>query len=184
MTLTFAAKPTLTGTLVQLRPVLLADAAVFAAADDPEVDRLTGTHAEFTVGQLEAWYGSRADHDDRLDLAIVELASGEVAGEVVLSGLDADNRSCGFRIMLFRSRHFGRGFGGEATRLILDHAFATVGVNRVELEVYAHNPRARHVYEKAGFVYEGTKREALLWNGESIDAHLMAMLRSDWEAHR
>ena len=100
---------------------------------------------------------------------------------MVLSGLDADNRSCGFRIMLLGERFFGRGLGGEATRLVLRHAFDTVGVNRVELEVYAHNPRARHVYEKAGFVHEGTKRQALRWDGEWVDAHMMAMVRAHWE---
>jgi len=36
------------------------------------------------------------------------------------------------------------------------------------------------VYEKGGFVHEGTKREALRWGGEWIDADLMAMLASDW----
>jgi RimJ/RimL family protein N-acetyltransferase len=53
------------------------------------------------------------------------------------------------------------------------------GVNRVELEVYDLNPRARHVYGKVGFVHEGTKRQALLWDGEWVDAHIMAILASD-----
>lgn len=47
------------------------------------------------------------------------------------------------------------------------------------LEVYAFNPRARRVYERAGFVYEGTKREALLWDGEWTDAIVMSILASD-----
>jgi RimJ/RimL family protein N-acetyltransferase len=75
---------------------------------------------------------------------------------------------------------FGRGFGTEATRLVLGHAFDTVGINRAELEVYEFNPRARHVYEKVGFVYEGTKRQALRWDGQWIDAALMAMLADEW----
>ena len=66
--------------------------------------------------------------------------------------MDADNRSCVFRIALIGSRVFGRGFGTEAIRLILAHAFDTVGVHRVELEVYSFNPRARHVYEQVGAV--------------------------------
>ena len=39
----------------------------------------------------------------------------------------------------------------------MSHAFG-VGLHRVELDVYAFNTRARHVYEKLGFVLEGTKR--------------------------
>lgn len=181
--LSFADKPTLTGDLVTLRPVRVSDAQA-SALDDPEVRRLTGTHQEISPEDLERWYATRGAHDDRLDLAVVERATGETTGEVVLNGLDVHNRSCGFRIALFGHRFFGRGLGTEASRMILAHAFETVGVHRVSLEVYAFNPRARHVYEKLGFVYEGTKRQALCWQGEWVDAHLMAMLADDWALAR
>ena len=180
MTLSFAHKPTLTGDLVRLRPVAPQDVpGLLEMLEDPEGNRLTGTHSEFTREQAEAWYATRAEHDDRLDLAIVERTGDRYVGEVVLSELDPDNRSCGFRISLIGPRAFGHGYGTEATRLAIAHAFETVGLNRVELEVYDFNPRARHVYEKAGFVHEGTKRQALLWDGEWVDAHIMAILASD-----
>jgi RimJ/RimL family protein N-acetyltransferase len=181
----FAGKPTLTGTRVLLRPVSAADAAgLFELVNDPEGSRLTGTHAEFTFEQVERWYATRADHDDRLDLAIVDLAGGGYVGEVVLNDLDQYNHSCGFRISLIGPRAFGRGFGTEATRLAVAHAFESVGLHRVGLEVYDFNPRARRVYEKVGFTYEGTSRQALYWDGEWVDAHLMALLASDWAEHR
>ena len=186
MTISFAEKPTLTGDLVQLRPVGVEDVpGLLALLGDPESRRLTGMHGDdFPEDRARAWYASRAEHDDRLDLAIVERRTGEYVGEVVLNELDAANRSCGFRICLVGARVFGRGFGSEATRLVLAHAFETVGLNRIELEVYAFNPRARHVYEKAGFVHEGTKRRALLWDGAWVDAYLMAILADEWSATR
>lgn len=183
--ISFAEKPTLAGDLVVLRPVCVVDApALFSAMLDPEVDRLTGTHTRFSLEELARWYASRVEHDDRLDLAIVERATGECVGEAVLNDLDGRNWSCSFRIALFGRRFFGRGLGTEATRMILGHAFEVVGVHRVELEVYAFNPRARHVYEKIGFVHEGTKRDALCWDGEWVDAHTMAVLAHEWAAHR
>ncbi|ETA71059.1 GNAT family N-acetyltransferase [Actinospica robiniae] len=182
--ISFADKATLVGNLVLLRPVGVADVpGLLELLRDPESARMTGTHmdSEPDARAAEDWYATRAEHDDRLDLAIVERAGGAYVGEVVLNELDPVNRSCGFRICLVGPRAFGRGFGSEATRLALTHAFETVGVNRVELEVYAFNPRARHVYEQAGFVHEGTKRQALRWDGEWVDAHLMALLASDWK---
>lgn len=182
--LSFAAKPTLVGERVLLRPVGTADVpGLVEMLQDTESTRLTGSHADPDIDLERAanWYATRGDHDDRLDLAVVERAGGGYVGEVVLNELDTGNRSCGFRICLIGPRVFGRGFGTEATRLILAHAFETVGVNRVELEVYAFNPRARHVYETVGFVHEGTKRQALRWDGEWVDAHLMGMLATDWE---
>jgi RimJ/RimL family protein N-acetyltransferase len=102
----------------------------------------------------------------------------------VLNELDPDNESCNFRILLFYPRNRSRGLGTEATRLILGHAFETVGLHRVDLEVFAFNPRARRVYEKVGFVYEGTKRDALRWDGEWIDADVMSILAGEWAVHQ
>jgi RimJ/RimL family protein N-acetyltransferase len=184
--ITFAEKPTLVGDLVLLRPVGVADVpGLLEMLRDPESMRLTGSLVgdDPDVGIAEDWYATRGDHDDRLDLAIVDRAGGGYVGEVVLNEFSAANRSCSFRICLVGPRVFGRGFGTEATRLILAHAFETVGVNRVELEVYAFNPRARHVYEAVGFVHEGTKRQTLNWDGEWVDAEVMGMLASDWERH-
>jgi RimJ/RimL family protein N-acetyltransferase len=183
--LSFAEKPVLTGRLVTLRPVLAEDAAGLFAMDD-ETGRLTGSPKKeddpnWTLENLQRWYASRAEHDDRIDLSIIERATGAWAGEVVLNELNVGNESCGFRIALQGPRFYGRGLGTEATRLIIDYAFATVGVHRIELQVYDFNPRARHVYERVGFVHEGTMREALRWDGQWIDCHLMGMLASDWD---
>jgi RimJ/RimL family protein N-acetyltransferase len=176
----FVAKPTLVGTFVTLRPVQRSDAAELAAVDD-ETKRLTGSHRQFGPAELEHWYSTRGEQADRIDWAILEKSTGSWAGEVVLNDLDPDNKSCGFRILLQGPRFYGRGLGTEATRLAVEHAFA-VGVHRIELEVYDFNPRARRVYEKIGFRYEGTKRDALFWDGSWIDAHLMAMLVTDRDA--
>lgn len=175
--ISFAAKPTPAGMLVTLRPAQGSDAAELARVD-AETYRLTGTHREFGPAELERWYATRGEQTDRIDWAIIESATAAWAGEVVLNDLDADNRSCAFRILLQGPRFFGRGLGTEATRLAVGHAFA-VGLHRVELEVYDFNPRARRVYEKAGFRHEGTKRDALLWDGSWVDAHLMAALVTD-----
>lgn len=138
--------------------------------------RLTGTHAAFTEDGVRDWLSSLASRDDRADWAILRAEDGEHIGEAVLNDLDEDNRSAGFRIALGAPRWFGRGYGTEATRAVLDHAFGTAGLHRVELEVFAFNPRAQRAYEKAGFVTEGRRRDALLWEGEWVDAIVMGCL--------
>ncbi|MEV4437955.1 GNAT family protein [Streptomyces sp. NPDC049577] len=172
----FRHKPTLTGELVRLRPVTAEDVpALLPMLRDPEVARLTGSHAELDEAAIRTWYATRGEQDGRLDLAVVERATGEVVGEVVLNDWDPGNESCGFRICLVPGVH-GRGLGTEATRLIVDHGLRRLGLHRISLEVYAFNPRARRAYEKAGFVAEGVLREALLWEGERVDAVVMSVL--------
>lgn len=190
-TIDFSRKSSAEGTLVTLRPVSVADVPVLhAAMADVEVDELTGSvhhHAEagqqsWSLSDLEEVYSRWADADDRIVWAVVENASGQVVGESVLNDLDLGNWSCGFRIWISGARD--KGLGTEATRLTMRHAFEEQGVNRVELEVYDFNPRARRVYEKVGFVHEGVKRQALRFEDEWVDAHIMSILAAEWAKHR
>jgi RimJ/RimL family protein N-acetyltransferase len=148
---------------------------------DQEAMRLTGTHATFTADDVERWAASRADTVDRIDLAVVDRETGQWLGEVVAHEWDPDNRTCGFRIALSAGAR-DRGIGTEATRLIVDYVFDEIDdppVNRIELEVYAFNPRAIAVYERVGFRREGVRRQALRWDDEFVDAILMSLVRSD-----
>ena len=75
------------------------------------------------------------------------------------------------------------GVGGWVRRLF-GHAFEGLGLHRVSLYVYTHNPRARRAYEKVGFVAEGVERETLWQGGEWIDAVRMSVLAPEWATHR
>ncbi|WP_240322708.1 GNAT family N-acetyltransferase [Austwickia chelonae] len=90
---------------------------------------------------------------------MIDNTTGHLVGEVVLNEWDEDNESCGFRTLIGAAGR-GRGLGTEATRLVVEHGLTTMGMHRITPEVYDFNPRARHVYEKIGFVYEGAGREA------------------------
>jgi len=176
--LSFADKPDLAGERVLLRPLGPEHVDdLLVALTDPELLRLTGTHATFSRQQIEQHCATRAEQRDRLDYAVLQRDSGRFIGDLAITDLDADNRSCGFRIALL-TEVAGRGLGTEATRLIVDHVLA-VGVHRIALEVYLFNPRARRMYQKVGFVPEGTLRDALYWDGQWVDAEVMALLATD-----
>ncbi|WP_183546328.1 GNAT family N-acetyltransferase [Nocardioides albus] len=187
----FAEKPTLVGSAVVLRPFLDGDVDTMARIlADPEVLRLTGsvhgdTEAAATDAasavpdeQLREWYATRDDQPDRLDLAIVDQKTSMLVGEAAINEVDTSNRSANFRILIGPEGR-NRGLGTEATRLIVDYCFRTTALNRIELCVYAFNPRAQRTYEKAGFSVEGVQREALRYDGGYVDAIVMSRLRSE-----
>jgi RimJ/RimL family protein N-acetyltransferase len=175
----FRDQPVLTGDRVRLEPLTVAVLEEYLQAlADPEVRRLTGSHADFSREAVERWLASRADEHDRADWAIVRIQDGAFLGEAVVHDLDPDNETAGYRLFLAAPHVFGLGYGTEVTRLVVDHALHGVGLHRLELEVFEHNPRAQRVYEKSGFVLEGRRREALLWEGRRYDSLVMAVLRS------
>ncbi|WP_043536789.1 GNAT family N-acetyltransferase [Actinomyces polynesiensis] len=185
-------KPTLEGDLVVLRPFDVADVDVMARIlADPEVLRLTGSvtsteelhrASPLADDRTREWYASRAQVDGRLDLAVVDRASDTVVGEVVLNEFDPSSNSANFRTLMGPEGR-GRGLGTEAARLILGHGFEVIGLHRIGLDVFAFNPRARHVYATVGFVMEGVKRDAFAFDGEYVDEIWMSILADEWQQH-
>jgi RimJ/RimL family protein N-acetyltransferase len=107
-------------------------------------------------------------------------ASSDCVGEVVLNEWDANNRSCNFRTLVGAP---GRDWGldTEAVRMIVGYGFEQLGLHRLSLQVYAFNPRARHVYEKVGFITESVLREELRYRDQWIDAIMMSILAHEWK---
>jgi RimJ/RimL family protein N-acetyltransferase len=183
-------KPNLLGSRVLLRAFEEQDIpAMGEALADPEVLIFTGSvhtseeaHGRSPVpNQATAdWYRTRRTAAHRLDLAIVDLATGGCVGEAVLNDYSPANASCNFRTLI-GPRGRDRGLGSEATRLIVGYGITTLRLHRIELTVYAFNPRAQRVYEKAGFRVEGTARDALRFDGTWIDAICMSVLATDPE---
>lgn len=186
----FSVKPTLEGKLCLLRPFAEEDLPfLLKILEEPEVNSLTGsveTTEEARSVRLDGdeetlgWYRSRHAQEDRLDLAVVDRATGRCVGEAVLNEWNDNAASVNLRILIGRAGQ-GRGLGSEAVALTVRYGFEVLGLHRIELEVYAFNPRARRVYEKAGFVREGTRRQVFRFDGQWVDAEVMALLREDWD---
>lgn len=64
-----------------------------------------------------------------------------------------------FRIVIGEKWAWDRGYGTDATRLVVAEAFETMGLNEVQLEVFRHNPRAIAAYKKVGFERTGSHTE-------------------------
>lgn len=153
----------------------------WALLADEESMRLTGTHQRFEAEAIRERLGGLVGRDDRADWAVIRKADDRFLGEAVLNELDAANGVMNFRIALFGSDALGKGYGTQATKAVVAYGFDAVRLHRIELGVFAFNPRAQRAYEKAGFVREGVRREVLLWDGERYDDIVMSILRSDYD---
>ncbi|MBC7006030.1 GNAT family N-acetyltransferase [Photobacterium sp. BZF1] len=71
----------------------------------------------------------------------------------------------------------GKGIGTALLTELVDMAENWIGVTRIELTVYTDNISAIALYEKLGFVIEGTSRNYALRNGEYVDVYQMARLK-------
>ena len=71
----------------------------------------------------------------------------------------------------------GKGVGTALMAAAVDVADNWLNLTRLELEVYADNAAAIHLYERFGFIYEGTLRQHAFRNGKYVDSNMMGRLR-------
>ena len=176
----------LEGRLVVLRRHVPANLRAFERwYSDPQVARLTRYQdGPMRREEIERFFAARVVGNDSLALAIHERGTDRLVGTCAFSQLDPENGSALYHITIGEKDVWGRGYGTEATRLMLDHAFATLGLHRVALAVFEFNERAIRAYRTCGFVVEGRARESIWRDGRWWDELAMSVLASEWRQRR
>jgi putative acetyltransferase len=124
----------------------------------------------------EEWVQNKKPGSHRF---VAEL-DGKVVGSASISqNLRARITHSGGFGLLVHADYWGQGIGSALTAAALDLADNWLGLMRVELEVFAENSAAIHIYEKFGFEIEGTRRMAMFGgDGRFHDEHVMARLHN------
>jgi RimJ/RimL family protein N-acetyltransferase len=78
------------------------------------------------------------------------------------------------------SEYQRKGYGSEAIKWVLNWAFQMAGLHRVGIRCFSYNSGARKLYERLGFVYEGSERESIWYDGEWHDEIFSSILMSEW----
>lgn len=76
----------------------------------------------------------------------------------------------------------GKGYATPLVRTALEIAFGREDIHRVELRVFDFNAAAVAVYERMGFIREGTCRAAVRVGADTWNVHIMSLLRPEWNA--
>ncbi|MDP2858651.1 MAG: GNAT family N-acetyltransferase [Bacillota bacterium] len=125
--------------------------------DDPEIVRLVGKKFLYPE-RTPAWLARMRHSPECLALAIVDRASNTLMGDLELEDISWRSGRAELRICIGEKRFWGKGYGTEAIRTFIDHAFSNTSLKHVYLRVYASNHRAIACYRKCGFRAEGILR--------------------------
>jgi len=136
-----------------------------------------------TMESESAWYERAATGDaSTVSFTIYETQSWRPVGTTQWNGIDYRNRTAAMAIVIGDATDRGKGYGTEATRLMLDYAFTALGLHNVMLTCYAFNIAGQRAYEKAGFRVFG-RRHACHWMGGRLwDEIYMECLASEFES--
>jgi ribosomal-protein-alanine N-acetyltransferase len=109
----------------------------------------------------------------------LERSDGTFIGWCGLTRWNPDYRSASLGYCLGEAA-WGHGYATEAARALLQWAFDTLDLNRVQAEADTRNAASARVLEKLGFVHEGTLREDCIVSGEVSDSWVFGLLRREW----
>jgi RimJ/RimL family protein N-acetyltransferase len=100
-------------------------------------------------------------------------------GNISLQSFNWINRSAEFAIVLGNKDYWGKGYAVESLKLLIDHGFNKLNLNRIWTGTASTNTGMQKVASKLGMEMEGVSREGMFLNGEYVDIFHYGILRKE-----
>ena len=178
--------PVLAGTSFTLRELRLEDAAsLLAMLTTEEVARFISPPPTTVEGfeRFIAWTHRERAAGAYACFAVVPQGMTTAVGIFQIRSLEPGFGTAEWGFAL-GSAFWGNGMFAQGARLVLDFAFDTIGVQRLEARAAVANGRGNGALRKVGAVQECVLRRSFLRNGQLLDQALWSILASDWQLMR
>jgi RimJ/RimL family protein N-acetyltransferase len=170
----------LSGKKTNLRPVSREDIPkILQWINDPEVRQFVSSVFPTTQKFEEDWVDGLCKDKDNIVLVIM-TKDGVAIGLMGLHRIDWVNRVATTGALIGEKEYWGKGFGGDAKMALLDYAFNTLNLHRINSDVIAFNQRSLNYSLRCGYQIEGTKRESMFRHGKYGDRIELGLLREEW----
>jgi len=179
-----AGLPVLTNKGVTLRELRITDAqSLFAMLTTEEVSRFISPPPSTVEGfeRFIAWTIRQRQLGTYACFAVTVAGSDTAIGIFQVRELEPGFQTAewGFAI---GSPYWGTGVFQKGAELVINFAFETVGIHRLEARAAVKNGRGNGALRKIGAVQEGVLRKSFYRHGEYLDQVLWTILDEDWEA--
>jgi [ribosomal protein S5]-alanine N-acetyltransferase len=180
------ALPKLSGGQVVLRELRTSDAVSLHALLTPqEVSRFISPPPSTVEGfeKFIAWTHRQRTAGTYVCFAVTLQGYDTAVGIFQVRDLGQDFQTAEWGFAL-GSALWGSGVFYEGAQLVLEFAFETLGVHRLEARAAVQNGRGNGALQKLGAVQEGILRRSFLCGGRYLDQALYALLGADWRKTR
>jgi RimJ/RimL family protein N-acetyltransferase len=150
-------------------------------SNDAELRKLIGEIAPINQAQAEKFYRELRRDENRIWFVIVLKKGKRVIGEAGLLRMFRPWRSTDMTIIIGERDAWGKGYGKEAGRLILNYAFQHLGFHRVSISVVGFNKNALRFWRSLGFKKEGVERDAHFYDNKYSDGIMMSILEDEYK---
>ena len=177
----------LKGEKVILRPVKRSDISHFLKwFNDPEVIQYLNMYLPMTEMAEEKWIEDlatrgRAGTDAHFVIEAMDGDGNTPIGTIGLHGISPKDHGALFGIAIGEKDYWSKGYGTEATWLLLDYGFRQLNLHRIWSAAFVFNERSIKLHKRVGFREEGRQREAMFKNGDFHDIVEFGLLRDEWK---
>jgi RimJ/RimL family protein N-acetyltransferase len=161
---------------------------------EADVDHiLTWVNNPSIIGNIATLSGEHFTRDEELayirrmreskdDQVFSILVNGRYIGQAGVHQIYQRSRTGRIAIVIASADDMGKGYGSEAIKRLLDHAFSPTGMNlhKIWLLVFEGNKRSRRTYERVGFIKEGVLRKEYYHEGIHHNMVRMSILSEEW----
>jgi RimJ/RimL family protein N-acetyltransferase len=178
--------PLLAGSNFTLRELRTSDAAsLLAMLTTEEVSRFISPPPTTIDGfeRFISWTHRERQAGNYVCFAVVPKGMVTAVGIFQVRSIEAGFASAEWGFAM-GSPYWGSGIFAEGARLVVDFAFDTVGVGRLEARACIANGRGNGALRKIGAVQEGVLRRSFMRNGQYFDQALWSILADDWRMQR
>lgn len=130
------------------------------------------------------WFERASTSENHILFTLYERETMRPIGHTGLLRVDRSHRNGEFDLFIGEPESRGKGYGSEATRLVLDFAFNGLGFQSVYLRVLEFNAAGIRAYEKAGFQHAGRLRQNWFVGGKFWDLVYMDCVASDFASSK
>jgi RimJ/RimL family protein N-acetyltransferase len=129
----------------------------------------------------ENWYNRVSTSERDATFVIYERATLRPIGSTGLHQIDHSDRTAEFGIMIGEKEAWGKGYGTETARLMLEYGFVALGLHNIMLRAYSYNDRGLRAYQRAGFREFGRRRQAQRLGDQAYDVIYMECLTTEFQ---
>lgn len=134
----------------------------------------------YTVQDALAYIERSRRSRDAIVLAITLEKSGRHIGNIALQSIDPVYRTAELAILIGDKKSWGKGYAKEAARLMMDHGFSRLNLNRIQCGTFETNEPMKRLAAFLGMRQEGRRRKAVFKNNRYLDILEYGVLRGEY----
>lgn len=133
-----------------------------------------------SVSALKKYIISYQENPDGILLGIFTKKPRKHIGNITLHMIDWRNRYGEIGIIIGDKKARGKGYAVEAIRLVVEHAFNKLNLNKVCAGMIEGNEASRKAFLRVGFKEEGRLRDHFYVNGAYHDCYRLGILKKEY----